>query len=110
MTLENAKPGDKLWVVSSQGAGQIATVKRITPTGLVVAATGFGDVTFRPDGQERTSDTWLWRTAQLLTDEDVAEMLLDGLRLRALEAFSSAVAGLSEDQCRAIMRIIEKPD
>lgn len=110
MTLENAKPGDKLWVVSSQGAGQIATVKRITPTGLVVAECSGGDVTFRPDGQERTSDTWRWHTAQLLTDEDVAAMRLDGLRRKTWAAFSSAVDGLSEEKCRAIMRIIEKPD
>ena len=35
--LENVKPGDKLWVSSSNGGGGVATVKRITPKGFVVA-------------------------------------------------------------------------
>ena len=105
--LENVKPGDKLWVSSSNGGGGVATVKRITPKGFVVASYGNGEVTFRQDGHERTSDTWHWRMARPITDEDVAEMRLETLRRRTWGAFAVAIDNFTDEQCQAVLRIIK---
>ena len=105
--LENVKPGDKLWVTSSAGVGGVAVVKRITPKGLVVAAYGKAEVTFRQDGHERTSDTWHWRMARPITDEDAAEMRLETLRRRTWGAFAVAIDNFTDEQCQAVLRIIK---
>ena len=105
--LESVKPGDKLWVSSSNGGGGVAVVKRITPKGFVVAAYGKAEVTFRQDGNERTSDTWLWRMARPITDEDVAEMRLEALRRKVQVSVNSTADTLTSEQCQAILRIIK---
>lgn len=105
--LESVKPGDKLWVSSSNGGGGVAVVKRITPRGFVVASYGNGEVTFRQDGHERTSDTWHWRMARPITDDDIAEMRIAALRTNTQRAVNAHIGALTEEQCQAIVRIIK---
>ena len=105
--LENVKPGDNLWVISSNGGGGVAVVKRITPKGFVVAAYGKAEVTFRQDGHERTSDTWHWRMARPITDEDIADARLDAFRRHTWGAFAVAIDDFTAEQCHAVMRIIK---
>ena len=104
--LENVKPGDKLWVSSSNGGGGVATVKRITPKGFVVAAYGKAEVTFRQDGHERTGDTWHWRTARPITDDEIAQVRLDALRDKAHRAVNAHIETLTIEQCQAILSIL----
>lgn len=104
--LENVKVGDKL-LVSSNGGSKIATVKRITPKGFIVVTYGNGEVTFRSDGHERTSDAWHWRTARPITDDDIAEMRIAALRTNTQRAVNAHIGTLTEEQCQAIVRIIK---
>ncbi len=105
--LENVKVGDNLLVSSSNGSSGVATVKRITPKGFVVATYGDSEVTFRRDGNERTSDTWHWKTARPITDEDIADMRLEAMRNKVHRLIDSYIGTLTAEQCQKIMDIIK---
>lgn len=105
--LENVKVNDKLWI-QSHTSGGVGIVKRITPKGWIVVAYGKGEVTFRPNGQERTSDPWHWRTARPLTEEDVTAMQLESLRLQVRRAIEGQIGNLTMKQCQEIWSIITR--
>lgn len=103
--LENVKVGDQLWI-QSESDGGIGVVKRITPKGFIVAEFGRGKVTFHPNGNERTSSQWHWRTARPLTQEDIAAMQLDSLRTQVRRAVTGQIGNLTAKQCQEIWNII----
>ena len=107
--LENVKVGDSLYVSSSNGGGNVATVKRITPKCLVVVAYGDSEMTFRRNGRERTSDTWTWHTARPITGDEIVEMRLDDLRDKVQRAVNAHIGTLTTEQCQAILSILGLP-
>ena len=96
-------------IVLIEGNNMFAAGKvlRITPRGYVVVSQGKSEYTFRPDGGERSSDSWNRRTCRPMMAEDRAIIVLENQRAKVRRAFDKQAGSLSLEQCGAILKILE---
>lgn len=101
--LEGVKAGDKLFVNQGTGrTGYISVVKRVTPTGRVIAEHG----EFNPNGRKRGDHGWSRAYARLATEGDLAGVYRAGL-VSKLSYFRDWEK-LSPDDLKTVAAIVDK--
>ena len=110
--LSNIKAGDRVIVNTSAGK-TIKTVKRITPTGLIVIEWGLNTLTFYRDGHERGGDIWHDKWIQPCPPDGEAKLSAEiaerEVRSKLLIKVNTQVwRHLSTDQLQRIVAILDE--
>jgi hypothetical protein len=108
--LQNLKAGDKV-VMGNRWGDRVTTVKRITPTGLIVVhGNNNTEYTFKKNGYERGGGEWDALSIAEWTPEYDARIAAEEERIRLSRRIGNQKWNdLNNDQLRRIVAILDEP-
>jgi hypothetical protein len=107
--LQNLKAGDKV-IMGNRFGAKVTTVKRITPTGLIVVNGNNGtEYTFKQNGNERGGSDWDRLSIAEWTPEYDARIAAKEERIRVIQRIGNQKWNdLTNDQLRRIVAILDE--